>query len=29
MMKEPDFLHVDTDSFKLKIDSKILGWTWS
>ena len=25
-MKKPDFLHVDTDSWKLKVDRKILGW---
>ena len=25
MMKKPDFLHVDTDSWKLKVDQKILG----
>ena len=29
MMKKPDFLHVDTDSWKLKVDQKILGWVWS
>ena len=28
MMKKPDFLHVDTDLWKLKVDKKILGWTW-
>ena len=28
-MKKPDFLHVDTDSWKLKVDQKILGWGWS
>ena len=29
MMKKPDFLHVDTDPWKLKMDQKILGWAWS
>ena len=34
IMKKPDFLHVDTDSQKLKIDQKILAghgqkWVWS
>ena len=29
MMKKPDFLHVDTDSWKLKVNQKILGWAWS
>ena len=24
MMKKPDFLHVDTDSWKLKVDQKVL-----
>ena len=28
-MKQPDFLHVDTNSYKLKIDWKIFGWAWS
>ena len=28
-MKKPVFLHADTDSWKLKVDWKILGWTWS
>ena len=28
-MKKPDFLHVDTDSWKLKIIWKILWWAWS
>ena len=23
------FLHVDVDSWKLKVDQKILGWAWS
>ena len=27
-MKEPDFLHTDTNSLKLKVDCKMLGWTW-
>ena len=29
MMKRPHFLHVDTDSWKLEVDWKILGWAWS
>ena len=29
MMKKLDFLHVDTNSWKLKDDWKILGWVWS
>ena len=29
MMKKPDFMHADTDSWKLKVDWKILGWWWS
>ena len=28
-MKKPEFLHVDTNSVKLKVDWKILGWAWS
>ena len=24
-----DFLHVDTNSHKLKVHEKILGWAWS
>ena len=28
-MKYPDFLHVDTNSHKLKADQKNLGWAWS
>ena len=27
--KKPDFLQVDTDLSKLKIDWRILGWAWS
>ena len=32
-MKQPDFLHVDTNSHKLKVDQKNLGghgekWVW-
>ena len=27
-MKEPDFLHVDTNSHKLKVDQKFFGLTW-
>ena len=29
MMKKPDFLHADTDSWKLKVWRKILEWAWS
>ena len=29
MMKKPGFLYIDTDSWKLKVDKKILGWAWS
>ena len=29
MMKKPDFLHVDKNSLKFKVDSKILGCAWS
>ena len=29
MMKNRDFFHVDTNSLKLKVDSKTLPWTWS
>ena len=29
MVKKPDFLHVDTDSWKVQVDLKILGWAWS
>ena len=29
MMKKPEFWHVDTDSWKLKVDQKILGCAWS
>ena len=28
-MKQPHFLHVDTNSRKLKVHSKIFGWAWS
>ena len=28
-MKWPDFVHVDTNSHKLKVDQKCLGWVWS
>ena len=28
MMKKPDFLHVDKDSWKLKGNWKILEWVW-
>ena len=27
--KKPNFLYINTDSWKLKADWKILGWTWS
>ena len=27
--EKSDFLHVDTDSWKLEVDWKILGWAWS
>ena len=29
MMKKPDFLHVDTYSWKLEVDRKVLGWAWA
>ena len=29
MTKKPDFFACDTDSWKLKVDRKILGWAWS
>ena len=29
MIKKPDFLHIVTDSWKLKVSWKILGWVWS
>ena len=29
LMKQPLFLHVDTNSQKLKVDQKIFGWAWS
>ena len=28
-MKQPDFLHVDTNSQNLKVVRKYFGWTWS
>ena len=28
-LKNPEFLHVDINSHKLKIDQNIFGWTWS
>ena len=28
-MKKPGFWHFDTNSHKLKVDQKILGWAWS
>ena len=28
-MKQPDFLHVDTNSHKPKVNRKILGRAWS
>ena len=27
-MKQPDFLHVDTNSHKLKVGENIFGWAW-
>ena len=27
-MKWPDFVHADTNSHKLKVDQKCLGWVW-
>ena len=29
MIKKSDFLHVDTDSWKIEVDRKVLGWAWS
>ena len=29
MMKQPDFLHVDTNSWKFKVDRRIFVWVWS
>ena len=28
-MKQPHFLHVDTNSQKIKADQKLFGWAWS
>ena len=28
LMKQPYFLHVDTNSQKLKVDPKFYGWGW-
>ena len=28
-MKKPDFLYVDTESWRSKVDQKILQWAWS
>ena len=28
-MKYTDFWHVDTDSQKLKVDQRFVGWAWS
>ena len=28
-MKQPNSLHVDTNSQKLKVDQKCFGWEWS
>ena len=28
-MKKPHFLHVDTNTMKLKVDQKVLGLAWS
>ena len=27
--KKPHFVHIDTDSWKIEVDWKILGWAWS
>ena len=27
-MKWPDFLHIGTNLWKLKVDQKIFGWAW-
>ena len=27
-LKEPDFLLVDTNSHKLKVDQNFFGWVW-
>ena len=29
LMKQPRFLHVDTNSQKLKVDQKVFGCAWS
>ena len=29
LMKQPNFLHVDTNSQKLKVERSFLGWAWS
>ena len=29
IVEEPDFLQVDTNSHKLKVDQKMFGWAWS
>ena len=29
MMKKPKFLHVHTNSLKLKVERKVLRWAWS
>ena len=29
MLKKPDFLHVDTDSCKIEVDWKMLGYVGS
>ena len=29
MMKKPDFLHVDAESWKSKVERKTLRWAWS
>ena len=28
-IKQPDFLHVDTNLHKLKVYQEIFGWVWS
>ena len=27
-MEQPNLLHVDTNSQKLKVDQKVFGWAW-
>ena len=28
-MKKPEFLHIDTDTWKSRVNQKILTWVWS